>query len=146
MTDEHYICIVSLKANDEEIAKLQNSEHVYIFDFVPQLAVLKQADLFITHGGLNSIKEAVYAEVPMLLYPIHPEYDPNGNTARVVYHGLGLSGKAASESVDSIKTKVKELLFNPTYKKKVQELKQYDSHYTPENFLKAFDAIRHLPV
>ena len=144
--DENYILIISLKANREDIGKIPTSDRIFVYNFVPQIAVLKKADLFITHGGLNSIKEAVHAEVPMLLYPVHPEYDPNGNTARIVYHGLGLSGKAPSETTENVKRKMKELLVNSAYKKKVQELKQIDLTYTPENFLKLFAAVQHLPV
>ena len=51
-----------------------DSDNVHIFTFVRQLQVLKHADVFITHGGLNSIREAVHTEVPMLLFPVHPEY------------------------------------------------------------------------
>ncbi len=36
---------------------------------VPQLAVLAQADAFITHGGVNSIHEGLYFGVPLLLIP-----------------------------------------------------------------------------
>ena len=40
-----------------------------VAQFVPQLAILEEADLFITHGGLNSINEAVLALVPMIVVP-----------------------------------------------------------------------------
>jgi UDP:flavonoid glycosyltransferase YjiC (YdhE family) len=33
------------------------------------LEVLKHADLFITHGGMNSVNEAIYYGVPMLVMP-----------------------------------------------------------------------------
>lgn len=144
--NEKYILIISVKANQEEIDQFMHQENVYIFNSVPQLEVLKSADLFITHGGLNSIKESVYAEVPMLLYPIHPEYDPNGNAARIAYHGLGLRGKAVSDTSDEIKAKIKELLFDPRFKRNVQELKNKDSRYTAENFLERLNAIKSLSI
>mgnify|MGYP000471455015 FL=1 len=38
------------------IHKLKNvPENYRIYDVVPQLAVLKKADVFVTHGGMNSI-------------------------------------------------------------------------------------------
>ncbi len=36
---------------------------------VPQLEILPRCSLFITHGGLNSVMEALYHGVPMLLFP-----------------------------------------------------------------------------
>lgn len=36
---------------------------------VPQLEVLKRASLFITHAGMNSVNEALYYEVPLLVIP-----------------------------------------------------------------------------
>jgi MGT family glycosyltransferase len=36
---------------------------------VPQLAVLRRASLFVTHGGMNSANEALYFGVPLIVYP-----------------------------------------------------------------------------
>ncbi len=36
---------------------------------VDQLAVLSRSSMFITHGGFNSVQEALVAGVPMLLFP-----------------------------------------------------------------------------
>ena len=40
---------------------------------VPQLAVLRRARLFITHGGMNSVSEGLALGVPLLLDPQSPE-------------------------------------------------------------------------
>jgi len=40
-----------------------------VFPFVPQLEVLKLSDIFLTHGGNNSVNEALYFGVPMLVLP-----------------------------------------------------------------------------
>lgn len=37
--------------------------------FLPQLEILKRADVFITHTGFNSVSEALYFGVPMLALP-----------------------------------------------------------------------------
>jgi len=42
---------------------------VSVEDYVDQWAALAQADLFVTHQGLNSTHEAIYHEVAMLSYP-----------------------------------------------------------------------------
>jgi MGT family glycosyltransferase len=43
--------------------------NVTVTEFVPQWAVLAEADAFITHHGLNSTHEAIFNRVPMLSYP-----------------------------------------------------------------------------
>lgn len=143
---ENFLLLISLKSQPEDISKLKVSENVYIFRSVPQLEVLNHTDLFITHGGINSIKEAIHAEVPMLMYPIHVEYDAKGNSARVVHHKLGLRGNVILDTEAEIKEKIKELLSNPVYKKNVIELKRKDAFYTPERFLEKFKKIKPLSV
>ena len=44
-------------------------ENFTVEQYVPQLSVLEKADLFITHGGMNSISESVMYGVPMIVVP-----------------------------------------------------------------------------
>lgn len=44
-------------------------EHFIIAPYVPQLEVLKEADVFITHGGMNSVNEGIHYRVPMVVLP-----------------------------------------------------------------------------
>lgn len=111
----------------------------YIFNTVPQLDMLRTADVFITHGGLNSIKEAIHAEVPMLVYPLHPEYDPRGNAARVFYHQLGLRGEL-SDNIDLITSKIDQLVSNGKYRDNIRLLKERDGVYSTA-FMGALDCI-----
>ncbi|HET8897342.1 MAG TPA: glycosyltransferase [Rhodanobacteraceae bacterium] len=45
-------------------------ERVIAVRYAPQLEVLRRADLFISHGGANSVMEALACGVPMLLSPL----------------------------------------------------------------------------
>lgn len=54
--------------SEERVRKLQTGS-VTVKAFVPQWAVLAEADAFITHHGLNSTHEAIFGRVPMLSYP-----------------------------------------------------------------------------
>ncbi|MGE3513028.1 MAG: macrolide family glycosyltransferase [Vicinamibacterales bacterium] len=56
--------------------------------FVPQLAVLACADAFVTHGGLNSVHEALVHGVPMVVVPHQLEQLLNGR--RVAVTGTGV--------------------------------------------------------
>lgn len=44
--------------------------NIEMYPFVPQLKILEKASLFITHGGMNSVNEALYYGVPMVVMPL----------------------------------------------------------------------------
>lgn len=69
--ERDYKLIVSAGSNIETYEKLQdlNSSHVQISLMVDQQKVLKDAALFVSHGGMNSVYEGIYYTVPMLLLP-----------------------------------------------------------------------------
>lgn len=52
-----------------------------------QLRVLEQTRVFLTHGGLCSVMEALYWGVPLVVVPHHPEHEVTAR--RVVELGLG---------------------------------------------------------
>jgi zeaxanthin glucosyltransferase len=124
---------------------VRGTANIYCFREVPQLRVLAKASVFITHGGLNSIKEAIYLEVPMIVYPISRDTDHHGNAARVVSSGLGLMGDASRDSTGDVSQKVNELLSVQRYKQHLRELRTYDLNTYQESFvLKVIQNIRPL--
>ncbi|MCC5894515.1 MAG: hypothetical protein JJU16_03565 [Alkalibacterium sp.] len=44
-------------------------DNIYIYSKVPQVDVLNQSDVFITHGGMNSANEGLSCGVPMVVHP-----------------------------------------------------------------------------
>lgn len=44
--------------------------HFLIEPYVPQLEVLELTDVFITHGGMNSVNEGIHYHVPMVVIPV----------------------------------------------------------------------------
>lgn len=61
--------------------------NVEVVQSAPQLEILAHAQLFITHGGLGGIKEAIMAGVPCLVIPF--DTDQPRNAVRLQYHQLG---------------------------------------------------------
>ena len=79
---------VVLSVGSFDISRLKSiPENFVIRNHVPQIAVLKQADLFITHGGMNSVSEAMVHGVPMLVIPFAS--DQPVNARQVEQLGLG---------------------------------------------------------
>lgn len=62
-------------------------DNIKVYDVVPQLSVLKQADVFVTHGGMNSISEALAHGVSMVVIPFIA--DQPTNARRIEELGLG---------------------------------------------------------
>ncbi|MEJ7646587.1 MAG: glycosyltransferase [Chryseolinea sp.] len=122
--------------------RLIDSNRVFLFSSVSQVDMLSFSDLFITHGGLSSIKEAIVAEVPMLMYPVHGDYDPIGNSARVAYHELGLRGNIRTDLPTDIGQKVNTLLTDKRYVNNIKLMRKKNSHYKSETFI---DLINNLP-
>lgn len=118
--------------------------NVFMMRVAPQLTVLSKAHVFITHGGINSIKEAIGAGVPMLIFPVFKHADQQGNAARVLHHGLGLTGKLHRDSEIQLEEKIIALISNPLYKEKAEQLRSVEAMYPDSKFLGLFRNLKPL--
>lgn len=80
-------------------------DNITISRFVDQIAVLSQADVFLTHCGMNSVNESLYYKVPLVMFPQTSEQD--GVTTRVEQLGAGvrlkhINAKAIRETIESV--------------------------------------------
>ncbi|MDQ4055343.1 MAG: oleandomycin glycosyltransferase [Actinomycetota bacterium] len=88
--------------------------NVLVRHFVPQPSVLARAALFVTHGGMNSVNEAMYAGVPMLVVP--QGADQPMVARRVVELGAGLSIRTQDVIGASVHALAQQLLDNPQFR------------------------------
>ncbi|MFJ4466983.1 macrolide family glycosyltransferase [Streptomyces sp. NPDC089424] len=88
--------------------------HVIARRSVPQLQVLDHASLFVTHGGMNSVNEALYAGVPMLVVP--QGADQPLVARRVSELGAGLSLRNHDVTEDSVHALARRLLDEPRFR------------------------------
>ena len=107
--------------------------NMFVFKSLPQKDLLKYCTIMINHGGLNSITECIFNEVPVIAYPPSQLADHSSNSARVVYHGLGLRGKIWFDSPGRILKKINHIKRNYHFyqtniqamKKKFEKKKQF---------------------
>jgi MGT family glycosyltransferase len=81
---------------------------------VPQPEVLARASLFVTHGGMNSVNEAMHAGVPMLVVP--QGADQPLVARRVVEVGTGLSLRTEDASPERVHALARRLLDEPRFR------------------------------
>lgn len=101
--------IVSLGSEAEPFEHLP--ENVELYPFVDQMAVLSIADAFITHCGMNSVSEALYYNVPLLLCPQTSEQEAVAKRTEEL--GAGLRLKSMKE--EEIRNAMKTVLETPSY-------------------------------
>jgi MGT family glycosyltransferase len=89
-------------------------ENFVIRNYVPQLEVLKHADLFITHGGMNSTNEGLYYSVPLIVVPYF--FDQPVVAHRVAELGAGIVIEKEKVSPELLKDSAISIFSNPFYK------------------------------
>jgi UDP:flavonoid glycosyltransferase YjiC (YdhE family) len=81
---------------------------------IPQVALLQDASLLVSHGGLGSIKEAIMAGVPMLLLPVLA--DQPQNAVRIEHFGFGRAIYPDEFNLDLVRSAGMHLLVTPHYR------------------------------
>lgn len=115
-----------------EIKNCELIKNVYAADELPQLFILQQSTIMISHGGLNSINECIFHEVPMLIYPIDNNSDRPGNAARVAFHRIGLRGELSHETKKGLRAKIDRLLGDNDFRTNIRTIKNRGIEQTTE--------------
>lgn len=95
--------------NIELIKKLKNPyPNIEVVSYTDQKNVLKNSAIFITHGGMASIHEAIYSHTPMIVVPTIPEQKFNADNVEKAGVGIQIkdeqvSHKALKEAVNKVK-------------------------------------------
>ena len=113
LKDTDYQVIISAGENTDinQLGDIPN--HIKVLPTVDQIAVLQKADVFLTHCGMNSVNEALYYEVPLVLFPQTAE---QGGVAKRVFDleaGIYLKKNKPEE----IKQTLELILADSKYKK-----------------------------
>ena len=84
-------------------------------DYVPQLEILQHAQLFITHGGMNSTNEALYNSVPLIVLP--QSADQPVIARRVAETGAGIQLNQESLTADELRGAAERVLKDGSFRK-----------------------------
>lgn len=105
---------------------LQKLKHIptniQIYQSVPQIEILKKADIFVTHGGMNSISEAFVQGVPMVVIPFMS--DQPINARRIEELGLGKKLEYRSVNEERLKNIVFSVLSDHYIRNNILEMQK----------------------
>ncbi|MEU6488619.1 glycosyltransferase [Streptomyces sp. NPDC046887] len=83
--------------------------HITLTDWLPQPLVLETADLFLTHGGFNSVREALRTATPMAVLPHFGDQQPNAERVEE----LGLGRQIAERTPEAVAAACRAVLTDP---------------------------------
>lgn len=134
----HHMIIASGSFREEHFQNIP--ENVRLFNWVPQVEILKKAEVAIIHGGLGSVKECIYNAVPMIVIPMGR--DQFNNAERVDYHRLGKLYKLESVSATGLANTVIALHDNTAIQQSVAEMqavfKKLDDQQLDVKFIRQY--------
>lgn len=138
--DERYTVLISVGKAIDPAALGDIPENFTVAQFVPQLAVLRQADVFITHGGMSSISEAVLNRVPMVVVP--NTIEQSINAAVIARLKAGVYFEPSELSQDKLQRAVNGVVCNPGVREGLEKIRQ--SYFEAGGVGRALDVIREL--
>jgi zeaxanthin glucosyltransferase len=121
------VTLIITRGGNKKLGKLEELPgNPIVVDYAPQLEVLKRASLMITHGGVNSVVEALHQGVPLIVVPF--VFDQPGSGARVARCGAGVVIKRSSLTKNKLRETIQEVLGNEMYKKCACKLRDAAPH------------------
>lgn len=93
-----------------------------VVDHAPQLQLLEQATLCITHAGLNTTLESLRCGVPLVAIPI--ANDQPGVAARIVHVGVGEMVPLKQLSAERLRRMIQQVLQHASYRQHAQRFRQ----------------------
>lgn len=118
LKNENLRVIMSV-GEDTDIENLEDIPTNFIVEkFVDQISVLQVADVFITHCGMNSVSEALYFGIPLVLFPQTTEQHGVSNRVKELNAGKFLE----DINKESIKNTVLDVLNSKEIKVNAQKI------------------------
>ena len=112
-----YTVVAAMRQSQISNLKSQIPDNFIVQKFVPQLEVLKHAGVFITHGGMNSIQEGLYNNVPLIVVPQAVDQFFNGIRAKE----LGTAIYMPKPNTRKLKKAVEKVFSDPKYRENAEK-------------------------
>lgn len=93
-----------------------------VVSYAPQVEVLANAQLTITHGGLNTILDSLSQGVPLVAIPI--TFEQPGNAARIRWTGTGKTIGLRHLNVSRLRKAIQQVLTEDVYRSNALQMQQ----------------------
>lgn len=120
LREQGFGVVVSLGSGADPEALGELPDGVVAGVLPPQLPILDRAAVFVTHGGMNSVHEALWRGVPMVLFP--QAADQPVVAARIQRLGAGLTLRGSAPGIDEIGAAAERIRIDPSYARRAQAL------------------------
>jgi zeaxanthin glucosyltransferase len=108
------------QVDPEQIGPVPNN--AIIVKRAPQLELLKQTSVCITHAGLNTVLESLAQGVPQVAIPV--TFDQPGVAARIADKQTGVVTSLDKLTADHLSTLLNEVLNDSTYRDNARKLQK----------------------
>ncbi|MFG2674659.1 macrolide family glycosyltransferase [Streptomyces sp. NPDC048445] len=115
----HVVLQVGRHTDRRELGDIPSNVEVH--SWVPQPAILEQADAFVTHAGMGGSSEGLFAGVPMIAVP--QGVDQFMNADRLVELGVARRIDTEDATADALRTALVELVGDPTVARRSARLR-----------------------
>jgi len=95
-------------------------DHVITCGYAPQISLLVRASIFVTHGGANSVMEAIRSNVPLLISPVCNDQFHQAHYVR--RSGVGLVLDLHTASMTECRATLEELLNSVEIKRQMKRV------------------------
>ena len=135
-----YEFVISTGVKEHELFN-DVADNFHIYEYVPQRDILKHADVFITHGGGNSINESIDADVPVIVIPFFGDQHQSAENAaklnigismmhdekckdKVIDSGSGIYDRESLSDLHVLAQAIHDVISNDEMKHAISEVKQ----------------------
>lgn len=116
-----YHVVLSLGGNELQYIMDDSDTNITVIKWADQRSILAKSSISIVHGGLGTIKECIYAGVPMIVIP--GARDQPINAQRVEEHNIGMVIDILSTSKEEFYHAIRNMLSNREYKENILLMK-----------------------
>lgn len=116
--DSPYMVVMAIGSRLSVEALSAIPANFIVRNYVPQTEIVQRAALFISHGGMNSVHDALYLGVPLLVVPQQTEQMMTA--ARVEHFGAGV--RLDKPTPETLRQSAERVLNDPGFRQRAEAL------------------------